>query len=164
MESILKTSGISPPPMVAALQYSAKVRTEAVMRLGFYRALKNVKTLFKKKSEPKGKQKLKALDTAAKRIKSDTEKSVVFNLKDYRENLKFNYLFRLVETSAATYADTILSRFQAHFSDLTSICNSLNNTQSDKEDTRSQLKEMQATSQSLTDKILGLRNEISDSY
>ena len=83
------------------------------MRLGFYRALKTVKTLFKKSSEYKGKQTIKALETAARRIKSDTEKSVVFNLKDYRENLKFRFLFKLIDATSEGFAQAVLDRFQA---------------------------------------------------
>ena len=160
MESILKTSGVNPPPMVAALQYSAKVRTEAVMRLGFYRALKNVKTLFKKKSEPKGKQKLKALDTAARRIKRDTEKSVVHNLKDYRENLKFRFLFKLIDATSEGFAQAVLDRFQAHFSDLAANVEGISTNKNNKNRAVKILDKMDQACQELNERVNGVREEI----
>ena len=149
--------------MVAALQYSAKVRTEAVMRLGFYRALKNVKTLFKKKSEPKGKQKQKALDTAARRIKRDTEKSVVFNLKDYRENLKFRFLFKLIDATSEGFAQAVLDRFQAHFSDLAANFEGISTNQKDKNRAEKVLDDMDQTCQELNERVNAVRQEIEQS-
>ena len=160
MESILKTSGVSPPPMVAALHYSAKVRTEAIMRLGFYRALKNVKTLFKKSSESKGKQALKAMDNAVRRIKRDTEKSVVFNLKDFRENLKFRFLFKLVDATSEGFAQAVLDRFQAHFSDLSASVEGISTNQSDKTRAVKILDNMGQACQALNKRVDAVREEI----
>jgi GTPase SAR1 family protein len=160
MESILKTSGVSPPPMVAALHYSAKVRTEAIMRLGFYRALKNVRTLFKRSSEPKGKQALKALDNAVRRIKRDTEKSVVFNLKDYRENLKFRFLFKLVDATSEGFAQAVLDRFQAHFSDLSASVEGISTNQNDKTRAVKILDNMDQACQALNVRVNAVREEI----
>jgi GTPase SAR1 family protein len=163
VDSIIKTSGVSPPPLVAALQYSAKVRTEAVMRLGFYRALKNVKTLFKKSSEPKGKQALKALDNAASRIKRETEKSVVFNLKDYRENLKFRFLFKLVDATSEGFAQAVLDRFQAYFSDLSATIEGAGTNQKNKTRAIKILDDMDQVCQELDARIGKVRGEIEQS-
>ena len=161
-ETLIRMAGLKRPSLMANLRYSAKIKTDAVMRYSAYRMMRNFKKLLKKPVSEDMAEAEQALQRGLMRMKQEALESFEFVLTDYRENLKFNYLFRLVETAAASYADIILSRFQAHFSDLTSICNSLNNTQSDKEGTRGQLAEMQATSQSLSDRIVGLRNEISD--
>ena len=160
VKSVIKTSGVNPPPLVAALHYSAKVRTEAVMRLGFYRALKNVKTLFKKSSEPKGKQALKALDNAARRIKRETEKSVVFNLKDYWENLKFRFLFKLVDATSEGFAQAVLERFQAYFSDLSATVEGIGTNQKDKARAIKILDDMDQACQTLDARIGKVREEI----
>ena len=162
-ETLIRMAGLRRPSLMANLRYSAKIKTDAVMRYSAYRVMRNFKKMLKKPVSEDMAEAEQALQRGLMRMKQEALESFEFVLTDYRENLKFNYLFRLLETAAASYADIILSRFQAHFSDLTSICNSLNNTQSDKEDTRGQLTEMQATSQSLSDRIAGLRNEISDS-
>jgi hypothetical protein len=95
-------------------------------------------------------------------MKQEALESFEFLLTDYRENLKFNYLFRLVDATAASYAEIVLSRFQAHFSDLTSIQNSLNDTRTDKRETRNRLLDLQKSAQSLSDQLAVLRREIVD--
>ena len=160
MVSIIKTSGVSPAPLVAALHYSAKVRTEAIMRLGFYRALRNVKTLFRKSSDPKGQEALKALKDAARRMKRETEKSVVFNLKDYRENLKFRFLFKLVDATSEGFAQAVLDRFQAYFSDLSATIEGVGTNQKNKTGAMKILDDMDQACQALNDRIGKVREEI----
>lgn len=160
MASILKTSSVSPPPLVAALHYSAKVRTEAIVRLGFYRALSNVKTLFRKSSDHKGKQALKALSDAADRMKRDTEKSVVFNLKDYRENLKFRFLFKLVDATSEGFSQAVLDRFQAYFLGLSATIEGIGTNQEDKAKALKILDDMAQACQALDARIGKVREEI----
>jgi GTPase SAR1 family protein len=162
MDAIIQTSGVSPPPLVAALHYSAKVRTEAIMRLGFYRALGNIKTLFKKSSDHKGEEALKALKDAARRIKRETEKSVAFNLKDYRENLKFRFFFKLVEATSDGFAQAVLDRFQAFFSDLSATIERIGTSQNDKTKAVHILNEMDQASQALQVKVDQVRKEIEE--
>ena len=159
-ESIIKTGGVSPPPLVTALHYSAKVRTEAVVRFGFYRALSNVKTLFKKSSNQKGKQAIKALEDAARRMKRDTEKSVVFNLKDYRENLKFRFLFKLVDATSEGFAQAVLDRFQAYFTNLSTTIEGIGTSQKDKAKAMKILEGMDQACQTLDARIGKVREEI----
>ena len=160
MVSIIKTSAANPPPLVAVLHYSAKVRTEAIMRLGFYRALRNVKTLFRKSSDPKGQEALKALQDAARRMKRETEKSVVFNLKDYRENLKFRFLFKLVDATSEGFAQAVLDRFQAYFSDLSATIEGVGTNQNNKTRAMKILDDMDQACQVLNARIGKVREEI----
>ena len=160
MKAVNKTVAVSPPPLVAALHYSAKVRTEAVVRLGFYRALSNVKTLFRKSSDHKGKQAFKALQDAAQRMKRDTEKSVVFNLKDYRENLKFRFLFKLVDATSAGFGQAVLDRFQAYFSDLSATIEGIGKSQKDKEKAIKIIEDMDQACQVLSTQVDQIRKEI----
>ena len=160
MVSIIKTSAANPPPLVAALHYSAKVRTEAIMRLGFYRALRNVKTLFRKSSDPKGQEALKALQDAARRMKRETEKSVVFNLKDYRENLKFRFLFKLVDATSEGFAQAVLDRFQAYFSDLSATIEGVGTNQKNKTRAMKILDDMDQACQVLNERVNTVREEI----
>jgi hypothetical protein len=130
------------------------------MRLGFYRALKNVKTLFRKSSDPKGKQALKALENAANRIKSETEKSVVFNLKDYRENLKFRFLFKLIDAISEGFAQAVLERFQAYFSDLSATIEGIGTNQKNKTGAMEILDDMDQVCRKLNSRIAEVRQEI----
>jgi len=160
MKSIVKTGGVRPPPLVTALHYSAKLRTEAVVRLGFYRALSNVKTLFRKSAARKGKQALKALNDAARRMKRDTEKLMVFNLKDYRENLKFRFLFKLVDAISEGFAQAVLDRFQAYFSDLAVTIEGIGRSQEDKAKAMKILDDMDQACQALSTRVGEVREKI----
>jgi len=91
MAAVVKASGLRPPALITATHYSARVKAEAIIRLGYYRAIRKSKTMFKKSIENQGEAKIKAMEDALQRMKRETARSVVFHLKDYRENLKFRY-------------------------------------------------------------------------
>ena len=90
IEGIIKRSGLKPPALVSATHYSARIKAEAIMRLGFYKAVQKSKTMFRKSAGQGGQEMRKALEDALRRMKQETLKSVYFHLKDYRENLKFS--------------------------------------------------------------------------
>jgi len=119
-----------------------------------------VKTLFRKSSDHKGKQALKALRGAADRMKRDTEKSVVFNLKDYRENLKFRFLFKLVDATSEGFAQAVLDRFQAYFSGLAATIEGIGTSQKDKAKALKILDDMTQACQALDARIGKVREEI----
>jgi len=162
VDSLIRSAGLKRPSLMANLRYSARIKTDAVMHYSAYRMMRNFKKLLKKPVAGEMAEAEQALQRALVRMKQEALESFEFLLTDYRENLKFNYLFRLVDATAASYAEIILSRFQAHFSDLTSIQNSLNDTRTDKRETRNRLLDLQKSTQSLSDQIALLRREIVD--
>jgi hypothetical protein len=109
---------------------------------------------------PRDDVKLRVLEDAVRRMKRETEKSAVFHLKDYRENLKFGYLFKLVEAVSDRYAEAVLDRFQMYFSDLAASVERIGSSQSDKEKTRQILNEMDRTIRDLSEKINRIRGEV----
>ena len=131
-----------------------------MVRLGFYRAVRNMKTLFKKSANPTGGEALKAIKDAVRRMKLEVTKTMVFHLKDYRENLKFSYLHGLIEAASDSFSQTLLDRFQAYFSDITTTIGHLSNSQFDKEKALKILNEMDQVSQGLTDKLEQIRRKI----
>ena len=149
-----------PPKLMAAMQYSAKIRTEAIVRLGFYRVSRNLKILFRKPAKRKGGHTAKALQDAVRRMKQETEKSIMFHIKDYRENLKFGYLFKLVEATSEDVAQAVLSRFQAYFSDLSTTVARLGARQNNKGQAMQVLDEMDKVVQELNFKIKRVREEV----
>jgi len=136
------------------------IKAEAIMRLGIYKAVQKSKTIIKKSGGQGGQEKIKALDDALRRMKRETQRSVVFHLKDYRENLKFRYLFQLVETACESYAQAVLDRFQVYFSDLSTIVERIGTSQSAKEKAKEILDEMDRSSRALIEKINRIRREI----
>jgi len=160
MNVIIKESGLRPPALVTATHYSIGIKAEAIVRLGYYQAVQNAKSVFRKTAGHPDEVKLKVLEDAVRRMKRETEKSVVFHLKDYRENLKFGYLFKIVEAVSDRYAAAVLNRFQAHFSGLSASVERIGTSQSDKEKARQILNAMDKTIRDLGDKISHLRGKI----
>ena len=160
MEAIIKTSGLRPPALVTATHYSARIKAEAIVRLGYYKAMRKSKTIFKKASQHQGDAEIKAMEDALRRMKRETARSVVFHLKDYRENLKFSYFFKLVEAASESFAQTVLERFQAYFSDLAATTERIGTSQADKEKARKIFVDMERTSWELVEKINRIRTEI----
>ena len=160
IEAVIKTSGLKPPALVTATHYSARIKAEAIMRLGYYKAMRKSKTIFKKSTEHQGEVKIKAMEDALRRMKRETARSVVFHLKDYRENLKFRYFFKLVEAASESFTQAVLERFQAYFSDLSATIERIGTSQSDKEKARQVFDDMERKSRELVDKINRIRREI----
>jgi GTPase SAR1 family protein len=160
MEAIIKTSGLKPPALVTATHYSARIKAEAILRLGYYKAMRKSKTLFKKSAEQSQAIKIKAMEDALSRMKRETARSVVFHLKDYRENLKFQYFFKLVEAVSASFAETVLAHFQVYFSDLSTTVERIGSSQGDHGKALQILDDMERASRELSGKIDRIRGEI----
>ena len=164
MAAVIKASGLRPPALVTATHYSARIKAEAIVRLGYYKAVRKSKSIFKKSADNQGQVKIKAMDDALRRMKRETARSVVFHLKDYRENIKFRYFFKLVEAASESFAQTVLERFQAYFSDLSATMERIGTSQGDKEQARLIFDDMERTSRQLEAKINRMRKEIETAY
>jgi GTPase SAR1 family protein len=162
MDAVISVGSLRPPPLVAAMQYSTKIKTEAIMRLGLYRVMGNVSKLFRKSDDRESEQSLRALKDAIQRMKRETGKSVVFHLKDYQENLKFRYLFKLAEATADSCAETALNRFQAYFSDLSATMARIGTGQNDKAGAMKILDNMDQASRQLNEKLDRIRKQVEE--
>jgi hypothetical protein len=118
IESIKNSIGLRVPSTAATMEYSTKIKTEATVRLGFYTVVRFIKGLFHKAPGQKGEKEIVALKDGVDRMRRETEKSVAFHFKDYRENIKFQYMFKLVEALSDDLYESLLNRFQAYFADL----------------------------------------------
>jgi hypothetical protein len=159
MDTIIESDELSPPTLVATMHYSAKIKTEAIMRLGFYRVFRNVTALFKKSARREGEDALKALQNSVQQMKLETEKSVVFHIKDYRENLKFRYLYKLVDATALGFVQAVLDRFQAYFSNLSTAIEHISASQQDKDEATKVLNEMEGKLGKLDTRLTRIRTE-----
>lgn len=163
MADIIKTNGLRPPTLIGATHYSARIKAEAIMRLGYYKAVRKSKSVFKKSNKRPGEIRIKVLDEALRRMKRETAKSIAFHLKDFRENLKFSYFFKLVEAVSASFGQTVLQHFQAYFSDLSATIERIGTRRSDKEKAKRILEELEQASKEMMAKIDGIRTEIQNS-
>ncbi|UCD33716.1 MAG: dynamin family protein [Desulfobacterales bacterium] len=160
IDPIKDITGLTIPPAVATMRYTAGIKTEAVMRLGFYTILKVFKKLLKKSIRDSSEGELLALKYSILRMKRETERSVVFHFKDYRENIKFQYIFKLVEAVSNSHYQTLLNRFQSHASDLSDIVDLIDNKKIDKEHASDILLEMGLISKNIKNRIRNNRENI----
>jgi hypothetical protein len=121
LDEVKKVAGLKLPAAATSMRYSAKVRTEAVVRLGVYSILKVFKKVFKKPLKNEKEEQMLALADGLKRMKAETENAVIFNFKNYRENFKFQYAFKLVDFAVSHLHRTLLERLRAYDTDLTEL-------------------------------------------
>ncbi|MGA9263545.1 MAG: dynamin family protein [Desulfobacterales bacterium] len=158
--AVKESAGLKLPPLVAFLGYSTQIKTEAFISLGFFSVTKFFKTVFKRKETgPKGSH-VKALQKSVRRMKRLTEDSLQFQFKDYRENLKFTYLFRLLEEVAQRLVETLTDRFQAYGGDTTDISAHFDRQHSDRQHIATLIKDMQITAGDIDDMISRLRQAV----
>ncbi len=112
LSEVRRTRGLAMPPLRSALRYSARVRTEAVIRLGAYRAFHSIRTLFARDRPASDMSSARAIRDAVRRMKGETLRSLAEQFMDFRENLKFQYLYRLLDFAAQALLDELDDRFR----------------------------------------------------
>jgi dynamin family protein len=132
-ETIKTVAGLTLPTAAAVMHYSTKIRTEAVIRLGFYSLAKVFKRMLRKKVQTGKEEGLLALKDGVSRMKKDTERSVIAHFKDYKENIKFQYLFKIVDAIAASFSKILGDRFRACDTDLTQLSDQIDKRQDDRQ-------------------------------
>jgi len=121
LDSIKRIAGIKLPSSSATLQYSAKIRTEALLRLGLYSVTNLFKKVLKKPVKHEMEEQMKALVDGFNLIKRETEKSIVFHFENYRENFKFQYVARLVDAVSEYLRQRLMEKFRTYHSDISSL-------------------------------------------
>jgi len=159
-KAIKELVGLKLPPAVATMRYSARIKTEAVMRLGVYTLARVLKKVLKKPIKNKTEEGLKALQDGVKRMKRETEASVVDHFRDYRENIKFQYVFKLVDALANSLYEGLLDRFQTYFTDHTRMVALIGEQRLDREQASGALATMVLTAKDIRGRITGIREQI----
>jgi GTPase SAR1 family protein len=157
MESVKASSALSLPPASAMMHYSARVRTEAAVRLGLYSIAKLFRKIRKKKSRNPKEEEMSALKDGIRRMKRDAERSVVSHLKDYRENLKFQYLFKLIDAGASSIDRMLSDRFRACGLDLSDMMEQIGRRREDRHQISETLGNLAADAHSIHDRVQAIR-------
>ena len=160
MDALQRPPGLNPPKLVTTMHYSAKIKTTAILRLGVYSLQRNLKLLLKKQANQQAEVVRQALSAGIRQMKRETLKSVVDQLRDYRENLKFGFLLKVVENSADHLTRLMFDRFQVFFTDIAAVAARLDSTKSDKQRTAEILKEMNQYTADVKGSIDHLRRRI----
>ena len=160
MVAQLQQSGLNPPKLVTTMRYSARIKTAAILRLGVYSLRRNLKKILKKPAGKRAEVFRQALHGGTQQMKRETLKSVVEQLKDFRENLKFAFLLKLVEKFAENLSDLMIDRFQLFFTDLNAVADRLDTTKTDKQHASKILEEMDERAAEVKGSIDHLRRRI----
>ena len=86
-------------------------------------------------------------------MKRETEKSMAFFFKDYQENIKFQYMYKIVEAVSNSLYESLVDRFQAYAADLSNSVELINDKLIDKGQASTTLQEMAITAGKIDDKI-----------
>jgi GTPase SAR1 family protein len=133
LSDIKSREKLSLPPVETTMRYSARIKTEAVVRLGFYSTIKVFRKLLQKTDTRQNRRKHKALEDGFKRMKMETERSIRVQFRDYQENVKFQYLFRLTDAMVRQLNEDLRQRFQVYFTDTSKMIEMVKSEHIDKE-------------------------------
>ncbi len=160
LDVLKRVAGLKLPSSTATLQYYSKVKTETIIRLGLYSVKKLFKKAFKKASEDEKDEQMRALADGVRLIKRETEKSITFHFENYRENFKFQYVSRLLETASEHLHQLLLERFQTFNTDIKAMEKIIEKKGSDREEMISYLDQLANDIQRLEDSIDRVRTAI----
>ena len=132
--SVKSMAGLALPPAATVMSYSARIKSDAVLRYGAYSLVSLFRKMFKKPAEPKYAEGLKASKDGMRRMKRETERTIKAHFKDYQEGIKFQYLFKFISGYADLIHAALTDQFTAHQADLSSISDSISDHQSDREE------------------------------
>ena len=160
LEALKEASKLKVPPLVAIMRYSAKIKTEAIVRLGYYAIVKGVTNIFKKGNPVDNGMYSNALQSSVEQMKQLTEKTVLYQCKDYRENLKFKYLFKLVDLVAQKLTETLTGRFEAYGSGTSEMVDLIKRHQADKHQAIDIILQMESLATGVGTRIADLRKQV----
>ena len=159
IDSLRSVAGLHLPPAVAVMHYSATIKTEAILRFGFFSLYKVFLKIFKKKTHGK-KGEFNAIEGGVIRMKREAEKSVGYHFRSYRENIKFQYVFKLADAVSGSLCESLLGRFNAYDTDLVDMTAQIDEKQLDKEQVFDILKNIKNLSADFGNKISHAGREI----
>lgn len=142
VQAVKRQNELEIPTAAATLNYSRSIKTEAIMRFGVSNLAGRIRRLIRRKPEGGGQAGHAALKAAVKRMKRETEEGISFQFKNYKENIKFQYLFSLVDAIAARLYDELMDRFHDFTSDLVKLSELTGKQQVDESAVVNQLNEM----------------------
>lgn len=153
MKTIKRDKKLGFPPAAATMNYSTAIKTEAIMRFGVYNFIKQIKRLIRRPVRDEAANAVSALNDAVRRMKKETLESLVFHFKNYRENLKFQYIFLLVDAVSENIHNTMVERFHDYTQDLSELTGSMVKNQIDKDRLSSSLEGAAASAGKISEMI-----------
>lgn len=159
METLRRRAGLEIPPATAAMTYTSTVRAEAVARLGAYRGLRWLRRLFRRPAGSRDEAD-RALLHGVGRLKKETETSLRFTFKSFRENLKYQYVLKLVDAAAEALREILMERFAAFEDDLGHLSGLAGRQDAEREELAKSLDAVSEESQALQARLEAFRGKL----
>jgi GTPase SAR1 family protein len=156
-----KEKGLKLPPAAVMMNYSAAIKTEAMVRLGVYNFLTKIRQWIKKPAADRVGNSLAALKDAVSRMKKETVSSLIFHFKNYNENIKFQYIFKFIDLVSDQIFALMMERFHDYSQDLKGVTNATATQQVDREQLAASLREVQSELNAVTERIRKFENQMS---
>ena len=160
LDAVKSRAGLRLPSAGVTLRYSARIKTEAVVKLGCYTLVTLVKRLLKKSIQNRQADEIHALKDGVDRMKRETERSIVSHFTDYRENLKFQYIYKLADAAFQSLLECLMERFDAYSTDISRITQWADGHQSDKDRVSRTLNEMRVKSREIAGQLKSIREQM----
>ncbi|MEA3232274.1 MAG: dynamin family protein [Thermodesulfobacteriota bacterium] len=151
--SVKSISELALPPAAEVMNYSARIKSDAVLRYGAYSLARLFRKVFKKSAEPKYTESLKALKDGMRRMKRETERTIKAHFRDYQEGIKFQYLFKFISGYADLIHEALMDHFTAHQTDLSSISDMISDHHLDRRKTTQTLDELLGETTRMVERI-----------
>ncbi|MEJ5357685.1 MAG: dynamin family protein [Desulfobacterales bacterium] len=159
IRSFLQVAHEGMPTLSAGIGYPARIRSEALLRLGVYRVLGRVRKTLKKPGST-GAAELRAFEKAVSRLKREARDALSAQFVDFRENLKFAHLFRLADEAARRLAEGLRERLEFYDADFRGLAGRLQTLGEAKEGTRQSIARLQGDCQEVIGALEDLRRAV----
>jgi hypothetical protein len=160
LKSVKQSMDLRLPTVQAAMRYSARIKTEAVARLGYYTIIGLAKKILRRNISHKKEGEIKALRVGIRRMKREMEKSMDATFRDYRENIKFQYFLKLADALADDLYARLLDQFQTYVTDLSAVIGDFSEKRTDTLEMSQWLKQMENSALAIDQKIGQIEREL----
>ena len=162
-DAVKTTVGLRLPPLAPLLEYTKRIKAEAYINAGYFSVLNMFRKIFKNRSKSRSSYSAKTLQRSVRHMKKQTEESILFEMKNYRENLKFAYLHRLVEEVTQRFSDNLMDRFRSFDSGTAEMTNYVTQLKSDKDRAIQTVIDMERIAALTSEKMKHLRDKVEQS-
>jgi hypothetical protein len=160
MAAVRREANLAQPSLQAVMHYSATVKTEAVARLGVYRLWRWCRRLLRRRVDAGLSEERLALEDGLRRLRKETEAALRFHFKDVRENIKFGYLFKLLDAGIERLAEEMLDRIQTYTVDLEQVVDSVRGDKAEMAGRTERLLEISRAAEDAAARLEALRERI----
>ena len=152
VETIKTNDKLEIPSLLTSMHYSARIRTEAMVNLGALGIVRWIHKIIKKPVTSK-EYKIKALKRSMRPMKREILHSINDHFRDVQENLKYQYLFKLVTSATQELYEKMMDRFQVLTTDLSEMVTLVGKGKEERDEAVRLLQNLEQASSSLIEQI-----------